>query len=337
MIKKQIRNLLILLALLGSACEQESSPTFIIQHINGIDTLQGEHIWLTHEHILVDFIGADRIDPNDWQADTVLQVMLPYLQAVKDRGVEYFVEITPQFLGRDVALLEKAAQQTGLKILSNTGLYGAVNNKYVPAYAYEKSAEDLAQMWIAEYNNGIDGSTIRPGLQKISVDNQATLDTIDQKIVRAAALTHLATGLTIASHTGKAKALWPQLEILKEEGVAPEAFIWVHAQAENDTLAYLQAYKTGCWISLDGIGWNWESHLEKLVFAKDAGILEKILLSHDAGWYDPQKETQSIQAYVNLFDHLYPALMKRGFTQEEWDLLVKKNPVRAYGIRKRLL
>ncbi|MEO0337888.1 MAG: phosphotriesterase [Bacteroidota bacterium] len=326
----------ILLIILYSSCKQNGTSTFIIQHVSGTDTLQGEHTWLTHEHILVDFIGADSIDPNDWNVDTVLQVMLPYLQAVKARGVEYYVEITPQFLGRDVKLLEKVAQETGLKILTNTGLYGAVNNKYIPAYAYEKTAEELAQMWIAEYENGIEGTSIRPGLQKISVDNQNPLDEIDQKIVRAAALTHKATGLTIASHTGKAKALWPQLDILQEDGVAPEAFIWVHAQNESDTLEYLKAYETGCWISLDGIGWNWEAHLDKLLFAKRAGILDRIILSHDAGWYDPQKEEHSIQPYTNLFDFLYPALMENGFTAEEWDLLVKKNPVRAYGIRKRL-
>ena len=319
------------------SCENPKAQEYFIQHVGGTDTLQGEHTWLTHEHILVDFIGADSIDPSDWDADTVLRTMLPYLQAVKARGVEYYVEITPQFLGRDVKLLEKVAEETGLKILTNTGLYGAVNNKYIPAYAYEKSAEELAHMWIAEYENGIKGTAIRPGLQKISVDNQNPLDEIDQKIVHAAALTHKATGLTIASHTGKAKALWPQLDILEEEGIAPEAFIWVHAQNESDTLEYLKAYETGCWISLDGIAWNWEAHLEKLLFAKRAGILDRILLSHDAGWYDPQKEEQSIQPYTNLFDHLYPALMENGFTSEDWDLLVKKNPVRAYGVRKHLL
>ena len=38
---------------------------------------------LTHEHILVDFIGADSTGYHRWNKDTVLRVMLPYLEECK--------------------------------------------------------------------------------------------------------------------------------------------------------------------------------------------------------------------------------------------------------------
>lgn len=153
--------------------------------------------------------------------------------------------------------------------------------------------------------------------------------------MKAAALTHLQTGLTIASHTGEAKGMWPQLEILKEMGVSPEAFIWVHAQNEKDNNAYLEAAKTGCWISLDGMGWEMENHVQKIEFAKEHGILDRILISHDAGWYDPQKKIQDIKPYTAIFRKLYPELKSRGFTDDEFKLLISVNPSKAFGIKIR--
>ncbi|MEH6514662.1 MAG: phosphotriesterase, partial [Maribacter arcticus] len=239
------------------------------------------------------------------------------------------------YLGRDVLLLEKIADKTGIRIITNTGLYGARNNKFIPKYVQEITAEDLAQMWINEYKNGIDGTSIRPGFIKIGIDNSDSLHTMHQKLVKAAALTHLKTGLTIASHTGKALGLWPQLNILKEMGVSPESFIWVHAQAEDNNDSYLKAAEMGCWISLDGLGWELEKHIEKILFAKRNGILDRILISHDSGWYDPQKENQTIKPYTNIFRKLYPELKSHGFTDDEFKLLISVNPSKAFSIEIR--
>ncbi len=199
--------IVVLLALFG--CSQ--SKDLYIQSVTGRQSPLPSDTWLSHEHILVDFIGADSINPDLWEHEKVIEEVLPYILKLKDHGVKYFVEATPNFLGRDVVLLEKISKQTGLKILTNTGLYGAVDNKYIPEYAYRKTAEELSEMWINEYENGIGGTSIKPGFIKISVDASDTLHSMHQKLVAAAALTHLKTGLTIASHTGEAKGLWPQL------------------------------------------------------------------------------------------------------------------------------
>ncbi len=301
---------------------------------NLVDT-DTSKIWLTHEHILVDFIGADRIDKRTWNEDSVMRVMMPYLNEVAAHGVEYFVDATPHYLGRDVSLLQRIADSTGLTILTNTGLYGAGNNKYIPAFAERATAEELAALWIDEFRSGIDGTKIKPGFIKIGVNNSDPLKPMDQKLVKAAALTHLATGLTIASHTGAATGLWPQLEILRKAGVSPSAFIWVHAQGENDYANFLSAAKAGCWISLDGLGWETDTHIDKLLFAKENAFLDRVLISHDAGWFDPQKQEQSIQPYSNIFERVIPTLRAKGFTVGEIDGLMKRNPARAFGLRVR--
>ncbi|MGI9544329.1 MAG: phosphotriesterase [Cyclobacteriaceae bacterium] len=308
-----------------------------VQTVTGIEAPEAGEIWLSHEHILVDFIGADSIRSTRWDRDSVIEEIAPFLKELENYKVKYFVDATPNFLGRDAGLLQKIANQTGLKVITNTGLYGAVNNKYIPDYAYQKTAADLAAMWIDEFKNGIDGTSVRPGFVKISVDASSELHPIHRKLVTAAAQTHLQTGMTIASHTGKAEGLWPQLEVLKENGVSPESFIWVHAQNEKDNNNYLKAAGLGCWISLDGLGWELEEHVKKLLFAKQHNILDRILISHDAGWYDPQKETQSIKPYTPIFEQLYLELISKGFTEQEFNLLITKNPSEAFSIRIRLL
>jgi len=237
---KRLNYLLLFLIFLG--CTSSKKPP-LIQTVSGIHEATKDQLWLSHKHILVDFIGADSIKPASWDHEAIIKETEPYLLALKEHGVTYFVDATPNYLGRDVSLLQKLAQKTGIKILTNTGLYGARADKYIPDYAKDISAESLAAEWISEFENGIDDTPIKPGFIKIGIDAKDTLSVMHQKLVKAAALTHLKTGLTIASHTGEAAGLWPQLTILQEMGVSPKAFIWVHAQNESDATNYLKAAK----------------------------------------------------------------------------------------------
>jgi phosphotriesterase-related protein len=324
-----------LLLIIGTGCST-TEKQLLVQDVTGLHQVARGQIWLSHEHILVDFIGADSIQPETWDHDSIIKLVLPYLEELKEFNVNYFVDATPDYLGRDVLLLEKISDLSGIKFITNTGLYGARDNKYIPKYAFEMAAEDLAEIWIKEYKNGIAGTNIKPGFIKIGVDNNEPMDPLHLKLARAAALAHLETGLIIASHTGGAKALWPQLEIIQELKVSPEAFIWVHAQEERDHTNYLKAAEMGCWISLDGMGWEMENHIEKILFAKENNILDKILISHDAGWYDPQLDEQSFIPFTSIFKELYPRLISKGFTEDEFHLLISVNPSKAFsiGIRK---
>jgi len=137
---------------------------------------------LSHEHVLVDFAGADKVSRDRYSIDDAYEVALPHLRRAKDRGCRGFVECTPAYLGRDPRLLERLARATGLHILTNTGYYGAANDRYVPRHAYEESASRLAERWTREWLDGIEGTGIRPGFIKTGVD-AAPLSVIDRKLV----------------------------------------------------------------------------------------------------------------------------------------------------------
>ncbi|SIO52297.1 phosphotriesterase family protein [Chitinophaga niabensis] len=286
---------------------------------------------LAHEHVLVDFIGADKTNENRWNKTTVLNKVVPYFMEAKKAGVQAVVECTPAFLGRDVRLLKMLSDKTGINFITNTGYYGARSNKHLPSWAFTETAEQLAARWIAEFEHGIDGTGIKPGFIKISVDGPANgLTEVHKKLVRAAAITHLKTGLIIYSHTGPARAAFEQLEILKEMNVKPDAFVWVHAQAEKDKTMHIRAAKMGAWISLDNIGVNNDYYLEALAGLKEAGLLHRVLLSHDAGYYRPgEPDGGDFRGYTEIFQLL------KGFSAEDIEQLIIKNPAEALTVKKR--
>ena len=290
---------------------------------------------LVHEHFLVDFIGADKTGPARWNRAAVIAKVLPYLLEAKANGVRTIVDCTPAFLGRDVLLLQELSEKSGLQVVTNTGYYGAVNNKYLPPWAFTETAAQLAARWVAEYKQGIEGTGIRPGFIKISVDAKNPLSDLHRKLVQAAALTHIKTGLAIYSHTGLSAAAFQQLDILQKEGVHASAFVWVHAQSEKDLSTYISAARRGAWISLDGMGWGgWDDYAAALVFLKKEKLLHRVLISHDAGWYKPDEPHAPFKGFTAIFTELFPRLEKMGFTRKELEQLLVDNPAVALSIKR---
>ena len=224
--------------------------------------------------------------------------------------------------------------------MSVAGYYGAVKNKYLPQWAFTETREQLSERWINEFENGIDGTTIKPGFIKISVDADApNLSELHQKLVSAAALTHLKAGLTICSHTGLGTAAFQEIDIIQEMKVHPSAFVWVHAQAEEDRSLHVKAARMGAWVSLDGIGWgDFEKYATSIDNLKQVGLLNRVLISHDAGWYKPgEKNGGNFTGFTNIFTQLLPLLKKRGFTETDINQLLIGNPAEAFAVRVRKL
>lgn len=292
---------------------------------------------LAHEHVLVDFIGAERVSPDRYDRAAVIEKMVPHVEAAYAAGVRLMVECTPAFLGRDPLLLQELGERTGMRFITNTGWYGAVNDKFLPPYAWAETAEQLADRWIAEFREGIEGTGIKPGFIKSAVDRDPELSEVDAKLIHAAALTHRATGLTIAVHTGPGPGL-AQLDILAEHGIAPSAWIWVHAQGANDE-DLMHAAERGAWISLDGVRpRSIDRHVALCLKLRAAGHWDQVLLSHDAGWYDPAKPAGGpVRGYTLVFDDMLPRLREAGVTADEIQQLLVHNPARALTIGVRRL
>lgn len=302
-------------------------------------------ITLEHEHILVDFIGAGSIGYFRWNRDSVIEKVLPFVLEAKGKGVKSFIDCTPAFLGRDPWLLKEISRKTGMIFITNTGYYGSGKNKYIPDSFFNEDSETLAAKWFSEFQNGIETSGVKPGFIKIAVENDSVISPDNRKIVIAAGLTHLKTGMVIASHTGPEQPAFGQIAILRELGIDPSAFIWVHAQ-RGTMKGIIDAAQQGAWISLDNVGYrpslepgstnSIEWYADRISEMKKNGLLNKVLLSHDSGWYDPEKPGGGkLNNYTDIFDFLIPELEKREFTVSDIDQIMSKNPAEAFKIKIR--
>jgi predicted metal-dependent phosphotriesterase family hydrolase len=285
---------------------------------------------LTHEHVLVDIVGAGRIAPGRYDGGEVAGAVLPHLKQLRSQGCRTFVDCTPAYLGRAPALLARLAQSSGLHILTNTGFYGAAGGKYVPEFAFSATAEDLAARWTGEFESGIPPMGIRPALIKIGVD-AGPLSKMNGKLVSAAALTHLRTGMVIASHTGDGLAAMAQLNLLKSHGVSPAAFIWVHAQDEKDRSFHRKAAEAGAWIGFDGISSQTvDQNIDLIRETRRAGYLGRVLISQDVvGFHVGEERGGYCPGYTFLFSGFLPQLRKSGLDEAETRMLTIENPRRA--------
>ena len=285
---------------------------------------------LIHEHVLVDFIGAERVSPARYDRDEVARAALPHLAAVRARGCKTLVECTPAYLGRDPVLLQRLSKASGVELLTNTGYYGAANDKHVPAHAFKESPDQLAARWTAEYRNGIEGTGVRPSFIKTGVD-AGPLSEIDRKLIVASALCHRDTGLRIHAHTGNGVAALAILDVLDSMNIPRSAYVWVHAQNEKDVSIHEQAAKRGAWLEFDGINARTaEWHLRCVKHMIDAGYTGQVLISQDSGWYRVgEPGGGQFNGYTYLFDSFIPALRDSGVEARSIRRLLVENPTRV--------
>jgi len=331
-----LRQAAILAAASISASAQQTKTDGQIMTVLGPISASAMGITLPHEHVLVDFIGAERVSPERYDAEEVFRTALPYLKRIHELGCRTFIDCTPAYIGRDPLILKRLAGDTGLNILTNTGYYGAADDKYVPRHAYSETAEQLAGRWVREWREGIAQTGVKPGFIKIGVDS-GPLSEIDKKIVRAAALAHLETGLTIASHTGNSVAALEQIDVLKETGVSPVAWIWVHAKKEAGSDALAKAAGQDAWVEFDSVGPERISQNVELVRGmKQANLLNRVLISQDAGWYHVgEPGGGKFRPFDSLFVDFLPALRQAGFDQGDITNLTVQNTAEAFTVKVR--
>lgn len=334
---KKERNILLTCAgiclIYMSGCLQ-SEPLIIT--VNGTIPASAIGKTLTHEHLLVDFIGADSTGYHRWNKNEVAEKVLPYLTEIKKLGYETLVECTPAYLGRDPELLKMLSEESGIRLITNTGYYSAVGGKFLPQHAIEETAAQLAERWIEEAEYGIENTGVFPGFIKISVEREP-LKEINRKVVEAACITHLSTGLVIMSHTGPATPAFQQLDILERYGVHPSAFIWTHAHNEPDFNKHIEAARRGAWIAFDNFKPDrLDRYVDFAIRMKKEGLLEKVLFSHDAGWYRPGEPGGGVfRGFTDIQKILIPALEKNGLVEQDISTLFTINPSRAFAVKIR--
>ncbi len=319
----------------GGTAEASKSPNYSwwFETTQGPVPAEGLGIILPHEHIFTDLRGPTT--PGYGQADAadVVRVMSPLLSDARDKGVGVFIECTSIGVGRNVPIIAQVAEASGLPVVVPTGVYGRAN--FAPPEHRNMTEDELTTLFISEIRDGIEGTGIKAGFIKIATD-ESPMNTLIEKILRAAGRAASETGAAIASHTPTGSNAVRQVDIL--ESIDPAIrFIWVHAQNESNRNIHVQLAARGVYIEFDSLGWNPSDDLTYITAIKNllaAGHGDRILLSHDAGWYQPGSANGGTQKpFTYLIDTFIPKLRDAGVDDATIRMITQTNPVRAFGFK----
>lgn len=285
---------------------------------------------LPHEHIFVDLRTPDHIGHAQAAAADVIGLMAPELAAARAAGVTALVECTPVGVGRRADILKAVAEAAGVPLVVPTGIY---REPWVPAWAHAAAEDALCDWMLGELNGQIEQSGVRAGFIKLSAGDDGITD-CEAKILRAAARAARATGAAIGSHAIRGRVVRDQLDIIERAGYTAERFIWIHASAEPDFALNLEMARRGAWIEYDWIGDPAADagFIERIVGMLDAGLGERLLLSHDRGWYDPaQAGGGTPKPFTYISQHFLPKLRAAGLGEDTIHTLTHANPFRAFA------
>lgn len=291
--------------------------------------LESIQTMLTHEHVFVDLRTPDTLGFAQAEAEAVIRLMAPELQAAAKAGISVVVECTPVGVGRRTDLLKAVSESALFPLVVPTGVY---REPWIPAWVQDASEEALTDWMTRELTEGIEDTGIRAGWIKLSAGDNGMTD-CERKVLRAAAKSGAKTGAVIGSHTVKGAVVREQLDIIERAGYTPERFIWIHAHQEDDFPLNLEMADRGAWIEYDAIGSGPdEFFIERIHRMLDAGYTNQILLSQDRGWYDPaQPGGGTPQPFTYIIHEFLPKLAASGIDGAVVSRLMRENPFNAFA------
>ncbi len=289
---------------------------------------------LPHEHLFTDLRGPSAPDYARGDPSTVIKVVKPYLAEASTAGVTALVECSTIGVGRNLTILQKLAEATPIHIIAPTGVY---RDAYIPASLREAGVDELAELWTRELLEGIEGTSIRAGFIKLAMSDDGPT-ALEIRNLKAAVKASQNTGAVIGSHTIGGIVAEKEMDVLEQAGLDLHRFIWIHAQTEPDITKLKDAARRGAYIELDTVGAPFQSQpelFETTIALIETGFIDHLLLSHDAGWYNPARPDglpdDGYRGYTALTRDFIPELLKRGIDAELVRQITVDNPIRAFA------
>jgi phosphotriesterase-related protein len=307
--------------------------------VNGPVELDELGLTLIHEHFRATDEAMRFQFPHLYDEDAEWEAALSDANAVKGHGVRTVVEPSAMFLHRDARFSKRVADESGLQIILATGVY---TYDHLPQPLMNRSEDQIAEIYVHEIENGIQGTGIKAAFIKCAADAAGVTPNIE-KMHRAAARASNRTGRPIMAHSRPASGTGiDQMRIFREEGVDP-AKVQVAHTGDTDDLDYIERLlDTGCWIGLDRYGLDLflptDQRNATVLALLERGHADRMFLSQDwcstLDWFPPEALEGLHEAMTPnwsmtfLFEQVIPELTERGMTQEQLDQMMVENPKR---------
>lgn len=317
---------------------------------------------LMHEHVFIDLTPPPlRITPPAQQEEDITlcncwgiaygqkpfmrnyrldqtDVAMAELEEMKRAGGRSLVDLTVGGLSPDPARLAEVSRATGVHIVMGCG-------HYVQDYQHPsnqgRTADDFAQEMIDQLTRGAWGTDVRAGIIG-EIGCQAPWTAQERRVMEGALMAQQAVGAAINVHPGRHEDQPMEVaEFVRARGAPMDRLIISHIDRtifDDDRL--LRLADTGCVIELDLFGWeqtaypmsdidmpNDGARLRMVKLLVERGHRDQVLISHDIctrtrlGHYGGH-------GYQHIFANIAPRMLRRGFTADDVDAILVRNPRR---------
>jgi phosphotriesterase-related protein len=289
---------------------------------------------LAHEHLISGSGGMERY-PFFNKVDAVVWSIEALAQAKTD-GIDSIVDVTTVDLGRQIELLMEVAEKSNVNIVVATGVY-----RWLPPPLWGFDADGLADIFVREIEDGIEGTGVRAGIIKIAWDEEALPDqmrkTRYEPVARAAARASKKTGVPISCHTlATARLGEPLLDIFAGEGLDMSAAYIGHCNDTEEVEYLLGLAKRGAILGMDryfpGFAPHWKIRSTVAQAVVEAGYGDQVCFSHDHGaygmWGTPPLHDPTTYSWVPT--RVLPFLRENGLSDDQIEGMMVRAPRRLF-------
>ena len=256
-------------------------------------------------------------------------------------GGRTVVDVTNYDIGRDPLALARISRATGLNIVMGAGHYVPIAH---PTDMDERTEDEIAQRIIRDVTVGVGSTGIRTGVIG-ELGHVWPMGENSLKVLRAAGRAHAETGAPISIHPGHHPDSHVRiLEELDRAGCPPERVIMGHmCWSATDFDIALKVAATGCYLEYDVFGFETAGleyqglmldplsdaqridHLEQLI---SAGYGDRLVIAQDVcmKWF---ASSHGGKGYAHILESIVPRMLSRGWTRDQIDGLLVRNPARA--------
>jgi phosphotriesterase-related protein len=253
--------------------------------------------------------GPPPTPPPDIQHN--VDLMSDEVAKVKSAGVACIVDAGHPDMGRDINFIRQVSMKSGVPIVAGGGFY---SQQFYPKEISTMSEEQIVKALIKQADDDTLGV-----FGEIGSWDEITAD--ERKVFRAVGKAHVATNLSIFTHTGiPGKSALEQLDILEDAGVKPDRVVIGHLGNLVD--ANVAVHKTicrrGAYVGFDRQGGIGDAQQVPMVMALvDAGFADHLMFSADAS-----------SGYSKTMTVFVPKLKAAGISDQVLHRITVDNPRR---------
>ena len=298
---------------------------------------------LMHEHVFI------RTEPmhwgwpgfGGWDTDTEVVAARERLTQLHKLGVDTILDMTVPGLGRDPALVARAVDGTGLRVMFATGYYTYDHlplpfHLRGPGRVLDGDDRLLESLFERDLTVGIADTGLRAAVLKLVTDEPGMTPDVE-RLAHAVASVHLRTGAPICTHAhAPDRRGLDQQQVLASRGVNLGQVMIGHSNESTDLDYLMKIIDNGSYLGWDRCGLPLavplDAQIDTLAALCEQGYASRVMLSHDKSsfmdWFTPAEVDPVLPdwRYSYIHEGVLPGLRDRGVTDDQIEQMLVRNP-----------